>query len=512
MTDAPTDCATAVDPRYRAVASRDARFDGVFWTGVRSTGIFCRPSCPARTPRPDGVSFHASAAAAQEAGFRACRRCRPDAVPGSPAWDVAADVAGRAARLINDGVVDRDGVEGLAARLGYSARHLTRVLTDELGAGPIQLARTRRAHTARLLLETTDLPVTDVAFAAGFGSVRQFNDTVREAYATTPSDLRRRGRAPGRASGEAAAGVDLLLPVRTPFAAVELLAFLAAHLVEGVEDAGPGWYARTLRLPHGPGSVRLALDQDAARTGRVPCTLRLTDLRDLGAAVERVRRILDADADPAAVDADLARDPLLAPLVRATPGRRLPGTPDGDEAAIRTVLGQQVSLAGAISLGGKLVAAYGEDGLRDAGGPTRLFPSAAALADVEAESLPMPRARARALVGLCAALADGGVPLDRSLARAEVRERLLALKGIGPWTADYVAMRALGDPDVFLPGDLALRKVLGDLGEQSDPAAVTARAEAWRPWRSYAVMALWGTLDLKPAKHAAAHGARGSTA
>ena len=512
MTDAPTDCATAVDPRYRAVASRDARFDGVFWTGVRSTGIFCRPSCPARTPRPDGVSFHASAAAAQEAGFRACRRCRPDAVPGSPAWDVAADVAGRAARLINDGVVDRDGVEGLAARLGYSARHLTRVLTDELGAGPIQLARTRRAHTARLLLETTDLPVTDVAFAAGFGSVRQFNDTVREAYATTPSDLRRRGRAAGRASGEAAAGVDLLLPVRTPFAAVELLAFLAAHLVEGVEDAGPGWYARTLRLPHGPGSVRLALDEDAARTGRVPCTLRLTDLRDLGAAVERVRRILDADADPAAVDGDLARDPLLAPLVRATPGRRLPGTPDGDEAAIRTVLGQQVSLAGAISLGGKLVAAYGEDGLRDADGPTRLFPSAAALADVEAESLPMPRARARALVGLCAALADGGVPLDRSLARAEVRERLLALKGIGPWTADYVAMRALGDPDVFLPGDLALRKVLGDLGEQSDPAAVTARAEAWRPWRSYAVMALWGTLDLKPAKHAAAHGARGSTA
>ena len=257
---------------YRAVKARDRRFDGVFYTAVRTTGIYCRPSCPARTPAYANVTFHPSAAAAQAAGYRACKRCLPDATPGSPDWDVAADVAGRAMRLVADGVVDREGVEGLAARVGYTPRHLGRILTAELGAGPLALARARRAQTARVLIETTDLSFTDIAFAAGFTSVRQFNETVREVYASSPTELRGR-RARGAATGE----VRMRLGVRTPFAGRALHAFLAAHVVAGVEEAGPGWYARSLELPHGPGTVRIELDDLTAHDGTalLPATFRL---------------------------------------------------------------------------------------------------------------------------------------------------------------------------------------------------------------------------------------------
>ncbi|WP_370692276.1 bifunctional transcriptional activator/DNA repair enzyme AdaA, partial [Nocardioides sp.] len=289
-----------LDPEtcYRAVKSRDRRFDGVFYVAVRTTGIYCRPSCPARTPGFANVTFHVSPASAQSAGYRACKRCLPDATPGSPDWDVSADVAGRAMRLISDGVVDREGVEGLAARMGYTPRHLGRVLTAELGAGPLALARAKRAQTARVLIETTDLGYADIAFAAGFSSVRQFNDTVREVYAASPTDLR------GRRGGSRTPGAVIMrLAVRTPFAGRALLAFLAYHLVPGVEIAGDGWYARTLDLPHGPGTVRLDIADalDPGQTAFVQAQFALTDLRDTAAAVERARRLLDADCDPLAV-------------------------------------------------------------------------------------------------------------------------------------------------------------------------------------------------------------------
>jgi AraC family transcriptional regulator of adaptative response / DNA-3-methyladenine glycosylase II len=476
---------------YRAVQSRDRRFDGVFFTAVRTTGIYCRPSCPARTPAAANVTFHPTAASAHAAGYRACKRCLPDATPGSPEWDVAADVAGRAMRLIADGLVDREGVDGLARRVGYTPRHLGRLLTQELGATPLALARARRAQTARVLIETTDLPITDVAFAAGFASVRQFNETVREVYDTSPSRLRERRRSP-RAPGTPGA-LTMRLAVRTPFAGSRLLDVLAYHLVPGVEVASAGTYARTLDLPHGPGTVRLHLaDLPAASgTGFVRAEFWLHDLRDTAAASERVRRLLDADCDPGAVDAHLGADPALGELVRATPGLRVPGQVDGDETAVRTVIGQQVSVTGARTVAGRMVAAHGRAVDSPVPGLTHLFPDAATLAEVDPETLPMPRARGRALVGLATALADGTVVLDRGPDRDDVRRALVALPGIGPWTADYVAMRALGHPDVFLPTDLAVRRLVEGM---RGSGGTTPDTDGWRPWRSYALMHLWNTL------------------
>jgi AraC family transcriptional regulator, regulatory protein of adaptative response / DNA-3-methyladenine glycosylase II len=470
---------------YLAVKSRDRRFDGVFYTAVRSTGIYCRPSCPAITPRRHNVVFHRTAAAAQQAGFRACKRCRPDATPGSPEWDVAADTAGRAMRLISDGLVERAGVEGLASKVGYTSRHLSRILVKELGAGPLALARARRAQTARTLIETTSMSFAEVAFAAGFSSIRQFNDTVREVYAATPTQLRSQA-----APVEGPSGVlELRLAVRPPFAAAELLGFLAVRAVPGVEETGPDWYSRTLRLPHDTGAVRLALDEAAGR-GTVRCTLRLRDLRDLAAAVERCRRLLDADCDPEAVDAALSSHPVLGPRVGLRPGLRVPGHVDGDEVAVRAVLGQQVSVARAQSLAALLVERYAEPvGSGTRGEEVRLFPSAASLAEVDPDELPMPRARGRALVVLSRALARGEVALDRSAPRDEVRRALLELPGIGPWTAGYIAMRALGDPDVFLDGDVGVRQ--GLLGLGVDPRRAERVVQAWRPWRSYAQMHVW---------------------
>jgi AraC family transcriptional regulator of adaptative response / DNA-3-methyladenine glycosylase II len=483
---------TDTEACYRVVKSRDPRFDGVFYTGVTSTGIYCRPSCPALTPRRGNVTFHRTAAAAQAAGFRACKRCLPDATPGSPDWDVAADVAGRAMRLIADGVVERDGVEGLARRVGYTSRHLGRVLVHELGAGPLALARARRAQTARVLVETTAMPLGDVAFAAGFSSIRQFNDTLREVYATTPTQLRAR-TAPEAGGGE----VELRLAVRAPFAGAELLRFLARRVVDGVESAGEGWYARSLALPHGTGRVHLELEDETA-VRFVRCRLQVEDLRDLSAAVERCRRLVDADCDPVAVADALSDDPVLAPLVSARPGLRVPGHVDGHEIAVRAVLGQQISVARARTLAAGLAERYGVR-LPTAGADAvdRLFPSAETLAGLDPEDLPMPRARGRALITLCAALASGEIALDRSADRAEVREQLLAVPGIGPWTADYIALRALGHPDVFLPTDVGVRHALARLG--LDPAHAAAVAERWRPWRSYALMHLWtSSVDVRP--------------
>ena len=468
---------------YRAVSGRDARFDGWFVTAVTTTGIYCRPSCPATTPRRRNVTFHPTAAAAQLAGFRACRRCRPDASPGSPEWNVRSDTVARAMRLIGDGAVDREGVAGLAARLGYSERQLHRVLVAEVGAGAQALARAQRAHTARVLVETTDLRFAEVAFAAGFASIRQFNDTVRAVFATTPRDL----RATASRRGTVTPGTMVLrLATRRPFDGRWLLDLLASKSVPGVESYDGTTFRRALLLPHGEATVDLTPGDD-----HVLATLRLQDPRDVVPAVARCRRLLDLDADSTAVDETLALDPLLAPLVGARPGIRVPGSVDGTEMAVKAVIGQQVSVAGARTVAGRLVAAYGKPLERPDGALTTHFPTADALAGVDPETLPMPRARARTLVAIAAAVAAGDVDLDPGADRDSVEASLLAMPGIGPWTADYLRMRVLGDPDTFLPSDLGVRRGLERLGAAGDPRSAADRAEAWRPWRSYALMHLW---------------------
>jgi AraC family transcriptional regulator of adaptative response / DNA-3-methyladenine glycosylase II len=468
-----------VDTCYRAVQSRDPRFDGWFYTAVRTTGIYCRPSCPAITPQRRNVTFYPSAAAAQRAGYRACKRCRPDAAPGSPEWNVRGDLAGRALRLVADGVLDREDVPTLAARLGYSVRQLHRTLVAEVGVGPLGLARAQRAQTARVLLELTDLPVTDVAFAAGFASVRQFNDTIRAVFATTPSGLRARRR-PGPAAEPGV--LSLRLPYREPMDVPAVLEYLGAHAIPGVESFDGTAYSRVLRAPGGPAHVTLT-----PGPGVVHCAVRLEDVRDLVAVVARVRRLLDLDADPDAVDSALAVDRQLAPLVRKRPGTRSPGCVDGFETAVATVVGQQVSVRGAGTILGRIAAAYGERALADRG--DRLFPSPAQLAAVDPAELPMPRARARSVVALAAAFASGELRLDPGVDRDEVRARLLALPGIGPWTADYLRMRATGDPDVLLASDLVLRRAADDIG-----ADLSDGRPDWAPWRSYASHHLWAHL------------------
>ena len=480
---------------YRAVQGKDARFDGWFVTAVTSTGIYCRPSCPAITPKRANVRFHPTAAAAQRAGFRACKRCRPDAAPGAPEWNARADVVGRAMRLIADGVVDRDGVQGLAARLGYSERHLHRLLRAEVGAGPLALARAQRAQTARVLVETTELPFSQVAFGAGFASIRQFNDTVRDVFAATPTELRqaarRRGGPRSAASVISAAGVVALrLPVRQPFDGDALLAFLGRRAVAGIEERAGDTYRRTLRLPHGPAIVELA-----PRPDHVACCLRLTDLRDLTQAVQRSRRLLDLDADPVAVGAVLGADPLLAPLVAKAPGLRSPGHVDGAELALRAVLGQQVSVGAASTHTARLVAAAGTPLPATDGALTHLFPEPAAVAELDETLLAMPDRRRRTIRGLAARLADGTITIDPGTDRAELEAQLTALDGVGPWTAAYVALRGLGDPDVFLASDLGVRRALEQLGQPGDPRSAAARADSWRPWRSYALHHLWASLS-----------------
>ncbi|MFJ1748308.1 DNA-3-methyladenine glycosylase 2 family protein [Streptomyces sp. NPDC088116] len=511
------------ETRYEAVTSRDARFDGAFFFAVETTGIYCRPSCPAVTPKRKNVRFYPTAAAAQGQGFRACRRCRPDAVPGSAEWNVRADVVGRAMRMISDGIVDREGVPGLAGRLGYSTRQVQRQLNAELGAGPVALARAQRAHTARVLLQTTGLPVTEIAFAAGFASVRQFNDTIRQIYARTPSELRtesgtgmRAGRGAGtgtgtatrtgvrtavgtagsagavgttdtassvgtvraarsprdRASGgsagrdtgtgpggatdvPASAGIPLRLAYRGPYAAREVFDLLAREVIPHVEEVtgepGDRTYRRTLRLPHGPGTVAVEETLQAgaarARSGWLEARIHLTDLRDLTTVVQRLRRLFDLDADPYAVDERLGSDPRLAPLVRARPGLRSPGAADPEEYALRALVGYAAA--------GSLVERYGQPLEQPTGELTRLFPEPAALRDDP-------------VVGpLASALADGTVRLDPGADRDEAEHALLAVPGVTPRTAALIRMRALGDPDV------------APEGEEDE--------ETWRPWRSYAV-------------------------
>lgn len=488
---------TREDRRYEAVRSRDARFDGEFFFAVTTTGIYCRPSCPAVTPRQRNVRFFPTAAAAQGSGFRACRRCRPDAVPGSAAWNVRADVVGRAMRLIGDGIVDREGVAGLAARLGYSARQVQRQLNAELGAGPIALARAQRAHTARILLQTTGMQAAGIAFAAGFASVRQFNDTIREIYGMTPTELRAARPGNGRSAAGAAgagesaspaAGVPLRLAYRGPYDTRQVFDHLELRALRGIEEVtglpGSRTYRRTLRLPGGHAVVEVR-ESAGKGGGWLECRMHLSELRDLTTATQRIRRLFDLDADPYAVAERLAADPAMGALAALRPGTRAPGTADPHETAVRAVLGQQVTLAAGRHLGAALVTAYGTPLPAPSGGLTHLFPAADTLAGASLEALGMPGARRDTLRGLAAALADGTVVLDPGVDRDAAEKALLALRGIGPWTAGYLRMRALGDPDVLLEDDVAVRAGAARAGVSLE------EAEAWRPWRTYAAHHLW---------------------
>jgi AraC family transcriptional regulator of adaptative response / DNA-3-methyladenine glycosylase II len=469
------------DRCYRAAQSRDERFDGWFYIAVRTTGIYCRPSCPAVTPKRTNVDFYPSAAAAQQRGFRACKRCRPDAAPGSPEWDLRSDLVARAMRLIADGVIDRDGVDGLSRRLGYSTRHLNRLLSDELGAGPLALARSQRAQTARVLIETTDMTMTDVAFAAGFGSVRQFNDTVREVFAGAPSELRARS---GTGSPTDTTGaVSVRLPVRGPFAGEQLLDFLGRRAVPGVETWDGETYERALTLPrgHGTAAIRLA-------DGHVAAAFRLADWRDLAPAVGRVRRLLDLDADPVAIDEALTVDRVLAPLIASTPGLRAAGSVDPAETIVRAIIGQQVSVACARTVTGRLTDSISQSLAVAHPTLTHVFPSMERLAAADPAVFPMPKARAATLQRVGRLVADGDLAIDTGIDRTDAIDRLLAVKGIGPWTAQYVAMRGLGDPDIFLGTDLGVQHALAAIGLDATVA------DRWRPWRTYAMHHLWNSL------------------
>lgn len=486
------------DRCYRAVDSRDQRFDGWFWTAVTSTGIYCRPSCPATTPKREHVRFYPSASAAQRAGFRACKRCRPDAAPGSPQWDVRADVVARTMRLIADGVVDRDGVPGLARRLGYTERHLHRMLTAELGAGPLALARSQRAQTARILIETTDLGLTEIAFAAGFGSVRQFNDTLRQVYAAAPSDLRAAARRRGQQQPSPGT-IALRLAYRVPWHAKALLEFFAARAVPGMEELDGQAYRRALRLPHGAATVTLTPTPAGPGPGSryVAATLRLADVRDLAPAVARCRRMLDLDADPVAVDAVLAAG-VLAPTVANDPGVRLPRGADGFEMAVRAIVGQQISVPAARTVLAALLpppptAAPPGSNPHGAGNThtLRAFPSPEQVLDLPDAAFAMPRARRDTIRALARVVASGDLDLDPGADWVEAERRLAALPGVGPWTAGYVALRALGDPDVFLATDLGVRRGARLLSLPTGEKALSKYAERWRPWRSYATIRLW---------------------
>jgi AraC family transcriptional regulator of adaptative response / DNA-3-methyladenine glycosylase II len=447
---------------YPAISSKDRRFDGRFWVGVTSTGIYCRPSCPARTPKRENCRFFPSVAAASKAGFRACRRCAPDAVPGSPQWDSRADLTARAVRLINDGVVDRGGVPALASRLGYTERHLNRLLTAELGAGPLALARTQRAQTAKTLIAKTGMSLAEIAFASGFGSVRQFNDTFREVYGCAPSDLR-------RTPVEGDAAIRLKLAYRQPLDAQAIFDFLGARAITTVESYVDGEYERSIELPHGPARVKLT-----PADGYIAAELHLTDVRDLTPAVARCRRLLDLDADPQAIESVIGTD-----FPHST-GVRLPRAVDGFEAAVRAIVGQQISVSGARTVLGRLCR-------------NGMFPTPDQLLGLPDEAFPMPVKRRESLRGMAKAMLSG-LTLDTGSDRAETRAALLELPGVGEWTADYILLRALGDPDVFLPTDLGSRHGAEALGLPTDPRELASYAERWRPWRSYAQISLWRAI------------------
>ncbi len=474
-----------LDPEIceRARLARDARFDGRFFIGVVTTGIYCRPICSVRPPKAKNVRFYPTAAAAAEAGFRPCLRCRPEAAPGSPAWFGTAATVSRGLRLIGDGALDGDGtVEQLADRLGVGPRHLSRLFRKHLGASPRAVAGTRRLLFAKKLINETDLPLAQIALSSGFGSIRRFNAAFRGSYGCPPSALRR-----GSALRKSGSDFVLKLPYRQPFDWNSIADYFAMRATPGVEAADRSGYRRTIAVDGEVGQIHIRPIQ-----GESALMLQVVfpDSRPLFHIVERVRRIFDLAADPEDIASHLRRDPALAPTLAAHPGLRLPGAWDGFELAIRAILGQQVTVKGASTLSGRLAEAFGER-LSVSDGPIILFPTPAALAEADVGSIGLPKARARTIRALAEAVCSGDVTFDAALDPQTLERRLTALPGIGNWTAQYVAMRALNEPDAFPATDLGLIRSAEALGIATTAKELSAHAEAWRPWRAYAAQYLW---------------------
>jgi len=471
---------------YQALLARDARYDGVFFTCVKTTGIYCRPICPARPPKAENCVFVPTAAAAQEAGFRPCLRCCPESSPDFGAWRGASATVTRAMALMEGGVFDADGVEAFAERLGIGERQLRRLFQSHIGASPVAVAQTRRVLLAKQLIRQTNLSMIEVALASGFGSVRRFNETFQKLYQHPPGELRRNSRA-GRTS---APGITLLLPYRPPYDWEGVLSFLRTRAIPGLEVVSGQTYARIIELDGAAGSIEMT---DVPEESALRATVRFPSLKALPKIIARIRRTFDLGADPGAIGAALSRDPLLAPLVSARPGLRVPGAWDGLEIAIRAVLGQQITVRAATNLAGKLVLSLGRhvtDQIRFAG-LTHSFPAACHITYDAVARIGLPRPRAAAIAGLAAAahadpsLFEARDGLDNAIVR------LRKLPGIGEWTAQYIAMRVLRESDAFLAADVALQRILATDGKRPGAGELLARAERWRPWRAYAVLHLW---------------------
>jgi AraC family transcriptional regulator, regulatory protein of adaptative response / DNA-3-methyladenine glycosylase II len=468
----------------RARISRDPRFDGKFFIAVKSTGIYCRPICPSPTSKIGNVRYYPTAAAAAEAGYRPCLRCRPEAAPGTPAWLGTSAVVRRALRFIDEGFLDQQSVEKLADRLGIGARHLHRLFVQHVGASPITVAQTRRLHFAKRLLDETKLPITEIALAAGFGSLRRFNSAFRQTYARAPRDLRRQRQdgPPSQTGNE----VVMKLAFRRPYDWEQVRDFLALRAVPGVERVDARGYARTVAAGAGHAVICVRpLEQEAALELRVSGAP-LGALFQLSSAA---RRTFDLAADPVRIALAFRSDPLLAPLVRRRPGLRIPGAWDPFECAVRAILGQQVSVAAGRTLASRLVARIGQSLSTGEERLTHLFPTPAALADADLRGMGLTQARIGALQALGKAVVSGELSFQGSV--EEVTGALMSLPGVGDWTAQYVALRALSEPDAFLAADIVLRRMAAKNGTPLTAPALEARAEAWRPWRGYAVMHLW---------------------
>ncbi|MFQ5599977.1 MAG: AlkA N-terminal domain-containing protein [Candidatus Krumholzibacteriia bacterium] len=485
-----------LDPKacYRALRARDARFDGRFFTGVVSTGVYCRPVCPAPTPKRQNCRFFPCAAAAQEAGFRPCLRCHPETSPGTPAWRGTTSTVARALRLISEGGLDDSRVDDLSERLGVGERHLRRLFQRQLGTSPGTVARTRRVLFAKKLIDETQLPMAEVAMSAGFASVRRFNDAIRATFERTPTELRRvRAAARNgarRPSVPSTSDIELKLGFRPPLQWEALLRFLERRATPGVASTGTDSYRRTVSIDGHQGVIEVR--RVAGESCHLLARIRLANPTALIQVVERLRRKFDLDADPQEIAAHLRSDRRLAPLLAALPGLRIPGAWDSFEIAVRAILGQQVSVRAATTLAARLVEAHGERLALD--GPPDLwavFPRPEVLAAADLTRIGMPRARAAAIASLAAAVADGKLKLDAARPLDDTIRRLCELPGIGEWTAQYVAMRALGEPDAFPAADLGLRHALGTRARPVTATEVARAAEPWRPWRAYAAMYLW---------------------
>ena len=468
---------------YRALQTRDPRFDGRFFTGVKSTGIYCRPICPARTPKFENCRFYLSAAAAQQAGFRSCLRCRPEVSPEFAFWRGTSNTVSRALTLISEGAIGSGAnLDQFAERLGIGERQLRRLFHEHLGASPISVIQTRRILFAKQLIHETLLPMTEVALAAGFGSIRRFNDTFRKLYNRPPSSLRR-----AASETSCATAITIQLTYRPPYDWDAMLAFFSARAIPGVELVEDGKYYRTaqtgaiIEVSHVPERNALSVK------------VQVPQVAELAALVGRVRRVFDVGADIATIDDHLARDPMLAPLVAKRPGLRSPGGWDGFELAVRAVLGQQVSVAAARTLAGRLVELTGTVQCVP-NRLTHLFPTAAQVAAADLERLGMPASRRRTLKALAEATVADPKLFERSATLEESVKRLCSITGIGEWTAQYIALRALREPDAFPASDLALlRGAANGSGVRPAPAELLARAEPWRPWRAYAAQHLWNS-------------------